>query len=361
MPNEKSTGFRTRLSVEALEAREVPASFGATRGLSIATGDILPSIPGNEYITGTGPGTPGLVRVWDTNGKLRAAFKPFGDFSGGVYVAVGQVNSDNQFELICSTAAGTTGQVKVYEFTGGGRQLLDSFTPFGAFYTGGVQIAAGNVAGGRAQEVIVGQQSGGSTVKVFAFDSTVSQFFQIRSFQAYPAGYTGGVTLASANIDATLDSPSNPYEFNYDEIITGRGAQLPQVRIFDAQLPTVTMRASYMAFDISNPANLVGINVAAGDTDGLRSAQIYVAKMNSATIRFFDGETGAFLGQVTPYPPGFSHTVNMAIANMDDDFLNIYNASNLVVVAGDGAYAQHPLLYPGKLGSPAGLNGSRPA
>ena len=49
----------TRLNVEALEAREVPATFGAGSGCSVAYGDIIPVELDNgqaEYITGTGPG-----------------------------------------------------------------------------------------------------------------------------------------------------------------------------------------------------------------------------------------------------------------------------------------------------------------
>src|SRR5262249_53197748 len=100
MPNEKSPYRSTRLNVEGLEARDVPASFGATRGLSLAVGDVISSNPGDEIITGTGPGRQALVRVWAQSGALLTAFNPFGNFKGGVFVAVGNVNSDNTLELI---------------------------------------------------------------------------------------------------------------------------------------------------------------------------------------------------------------------------------------------------------------------
>src|SRR4051812_8449669 len=80
-----------RLAVESLEDRTTPTFLprpgtpllgvnGApvpTGGLSIAAGNLLPDPtapplpPGlvrNEYVTGTGPGVEGLVRVWQLNG-----------------------------------------------------------------------------------------------------------------------------------------------------------------------------------------------------------------------------------------------------------------------------------------------------
>ena len=264
MPNEKTTRRSTRLNVEALEAREVPATFGAgTRGISVGYGDILPvELDGGaaEYITGTGPGRVALVRVWDSQGALLTQLSPFGEYKGGVFVDTGDVNGDGQLDLIVSTAGKTTGRVQVYSFIDGGPQLLADFTPFGPLYSGPVQIASGDVTGDSAEEIIVAQGNAGGTVKVFEFDTTVSSAFEIRSFQPYGANYTGGVTVASDNIDNTV---------GFAEIITGRAAQLPQVKIFNAQAPTVVQRASYMAFDTRNPVNLRGIDVTAGNTDGI--------------------------------------------------------------------------------------------
>src|SRR6478672_5484121 len=87
-----SFGQSQRLHVEALEAREVPASFGATRGLSIAFADVMPGDFQNEYITGSGPNHKALVRIFNQQGDVeRARFNPFPGFRGGVYVATGDV------------------------------------------------------------------------------------------------------------------------------------------------------------------------------------------------------------------------------------------------------------------------------
>ena len=200
------------------------------------------------------------------------------------------------------------GQVKVYAFRGGGPQLLASFEPFGTLYNGGVQIATGDVTGDRAREIIVGRETNGSTVKVFSFDKTVGQAFEIRSFDAFGPNYTGGVTVAAANVDITQNNmPTDPYDYNYAEIVVGRASQLPEVRVFDAQLPTVTMRSSWMAFNINNPLSRQGVDVAAGSTDGRRGAEIYVGLRHTGTVRIFNGYTSGFLARSTlilPITPG---------------------------------------------------------
>jgi len=366
MPNEKTNQRSTRLNVEALEAREVPATFGAgTRGISIAYGDVLPvELDGGqaEYITGTGPGRAALVRIWDSQGTLLTQLSPFPGYTGGVFVDTGDVNDDGQLDLIVSTAGKTTGRVQVYEFINGGPQLLADFTPFGPLYSGPVQIASGDITGGTAEEIITAQGNGGQTVKAFEFDPTVSSAFEIRSFQPYAASYTGGVTVAAANIDNTD---------GYAEIITGRATQLPQVKIFNAQAPTVVQRASYMAFDTRNPFNLRGIDVTAGNTDGvvvnnmhfLIGAEIYVSLRGADTIRAFRGDTGAIITTIQPsqlYPPSYARSVNFAIgfANSTEEF---NGTGRLIVVGADGPYVQIPIVFPGKARSPAGLNGHFPA
>ena len=366
MPNENAFGRSTRLNVEALEEREVPATFGAGfRGMSVAYGDIIPvQLDGGqaEYITGTGPGKIAEVRVYDNAGNLLSQISPFGGYAGGIFVDTGDVNGDGQLELLVSTAGKTVGRVQVYEFINGGPQLLTDFMPFGPTFGGPVQIASGDVTGGGEEEIIAAQGNKGGTVKVFSFDATVSQAFEIRSFQPYGPNWSRGVTVASDNIQN---------DFSYAEIITGRAAILPQVKIFDAQLPTVTQLASYMAFDLSNPNNFRGIDVAAGSTDGIivnnvlfrQGAEIYVSLRGARTIRVFRGDTGALVTQIGPnklFPSSFASSVNFAVGFPTLGAENTAQG-NLIVVGADGPFRQVPIVFPGAPQKPAGLNGSFPA
>lgn len=367
MPNEKTYKRSTRLSLETLEAREVPTTFGAgARGCSVAYGDIIPVEVDNgvaEYITGTGPGRVAEVRVWDDAGNLLTQLTPFGGYMGGVFLETGDVNGNGQLDLLVSTAGKTQGRVQVYEFIDGGPQLLVEFTPFGPTYTGPVQIAAGDVTGDFAEEIIAAQGNGGGTVKVFQFDTINGGAFEIRSFQPYGAAWTRGVTVASDNIHNT---------FGFDEIITGRAQRFPQVKIFNAENPAVVQMASYMAFDISNPVNLRGIDVTAGSTDGIvvnnivfrTGAEIYVSLRGARTIRAFRGDTGAIITTIGPnrlFPATFARSVNFAVGFPIFDPNEIEARGNLIVVGADGPFLQVPIVFPGAPGSAAGLNGQFPA
>ncbi|MCS7271063.1 MAG: hypothetical protein NZ703_08255, partial [Gemmataceae bacterium] len=274
-----------QLNLECLENRTVPTSFTGTLGWSIAAANMVSDSFGIEYATGNGPGAPGLVQVWDsTRGNLLAAFYPFGpNYRGGVYVATGNITGDpaGVNELIVSTAGGTVGRVKVYAFTDGGLQQLASLVPFGPTYTGGVQIASANVSGGPESELIVGRERGQSTVQVYAYDSLTTNLNLIRQFNAFGTLPTG-VTLAAANIHTTVNSPLDPYNYNYAEVIVGRASGLPEVRIFDVQTPLVRRLGGFMAFDPNNPFNRQGVHLAAGSTDAQRGAEIFVALRNSA-------------------------------------------------------------------------------
>jgi hypothetical protein len=369
-----------------LEDRTVPTYFGASGGESIAIGPVM-SQPGpgpNDVITGTGPGVPGEVRITTGNLRLLQEFYPFGtSFEGGIYVATGDVTGDGTTDLVVSSGAGMSGTVNVYEFINGGMQLVSSFTPFGVNYTSGVNIAVGNVTGdivtntnqGNANQIVVGMAKGGSTVQVYGYDdnSGTPQYDMLSSFVAYGPTYTGGVTLATATIDTQVNTPSSTINHDYASIITGMASGLPEVAIWNAQGPTVLLRAAYMAFNTQIAANHVGINVAAGDTDGQRGAQIYVNAIGTGVIRVFAGQTSAIITTFQTYPPQYATAVNMAVGRIkyfspvfDDMVAPAYYVRDLVVVAAntgtmdplDNSVEQIPVDLPGVEKRPAGLNGS---
>jgi hypothetical protein len=376
----KSNTIRARLGVESLEDRTVPAYFGSSGGYSVAVGDVLSDnaptvVSTNDVITGAGPGLPGIVRIANGSNVMLQYFYPFGTaYKGGIYVATGDIVGDGHVDLICASGGGMVGTVKVYEYINGGMQLIDTVKPFGANYTGGIDVAAGNVTGevvgffnaGAPDQLVFGEANGGSTVKVYGYDNIdpVNKLYQIRSFQAYPASYKGGVTLAVADINTTgLNT--------YSSIITGMATTLPEVEIWNVVNPTPVRQAEYMAFDTTVPAFRTGINVAAGDTTNQQGAQIYVNLRGTGTIRIFDGQTSAILYTFNTYPVGFGNMVNMAIGGVDeyappedDQTTGFDYIRDLVIVSANVpiSLTQYniPIVYQGALfGPPAGENGSR--
>lgn len=368
-----------RLGVELLEAREVPsAAFTGPGGLSIAYGDVVTTTGTEEYITATGPGVPGVVRVFDQTGRQLFSFRPFGNFDGGIYVAAGNVIRPDAninpilpdpIEIVVSTAAGSTGRVRVYTFANGTLQPVADFVPFGPNYTGGVQLAVGNVTGdnsdptARKAEIVVGQQTGGSRVKVYSIDTTnvTPEVFLLREFNAYGPRYRGGITLDCANIHTIPDVPTDPYSYDYQEVITGKASSLPHVKVFDVQTTNIVTLASYMAFDTNFAVNRRGINVYAASTDGIRGAEIYVNPVGTASVRILDGWTSTTIGDFTVANPPGIRNIYLTFGAVTDPLAGDTGIRDLIAVYSIGQYAQIPIIFPGALNSPAGLNGSFPA
>jgi hypothetical protein len=155
-------------------------------------------------------------------------------FTGGVSVAAGDVNGDGASDIITGAGAGGGPHVKAFGFGApapslGARRDLASFYAYDANFTGGVSVASGNIDGLGADEIITGAGAGGGPhVKAFsrATDGTLST---VSSFYAFHHLFTGGVEVGS------MMSPSNP---GFSTVITGAGPEGgPHVRSFDLSNP----------------------------------------------------------------------------------------------------------------------------
>ena len=167
-----------------------PSFFG---GVFVASGDVNGDGLA-DIITGADAGTAGgHVKVFDgrTGAELRSFFA-FPGYSGGVRVGAGDVNDDGFADIIVGTGFGL-GHVKVFD--GANNALLASFFAYGPSFTGGVFVAAGDLNGDGHIEIITGAGINGH---VKAFDG--STLAEVRSFIPFP-GFTGEVHVAGGDID----------------------------------------------------------------------------------------------------------------------------------------------------------------
>ncbi len=140
----------------------------------------------------------GLVEVVDgATLTLLGAFFPLPGFNGGLNVAIGDVNGDGSNDLVLATAFGAS-HVQAFDIATG--TLLANFIAFPGF-TGGLTLAVADVDGVLnanglpTAEIIVGTATGADIVAVF---NAAGQLLD--SFTAYPFPYSGGVNVAAGDI-----------------------------------------------------------------------------------------------------------------------------------------------------------------
>ena len=166
-------------------------------GVFVAAGDVNDDGRA-EIIVGPDIGAPPLVRVFDTKtGKTLKSFLAYSPlFMGGVRVAAGDVNGDGTSDII--TGAGLGGSPHVKAFSGRDLDLLQSFFAYDAAFTGGVYVAAGDVTGDGSADIITGAGAGvGPNVRVF--DGSSPQL--LLSFFAFDASFQGGVRVGAGDVN----------------------------------------------------------------------------------------------------------------------------------------------------------------
>src|SRR5581483_11425065 len=171
------------------------------------------------------------------------------NFTGGVYVAAGDVNGDGFADIICGADAGGGPNVTVFSGKDGSRLL--SFFAYDPNFTGGVRVGAGDTDGDGKADIICGAGAGGGpNITVFSG----ADGHRLLSFFAYEPRFTAGLYVAGGDVNGDGKA----------DIITGAGAGGgPNVAAFNG--PDGSPLTSYFAYD---PGFTGGVRVAAVDRNG---------------------------------------------------------------------------------------------
>ena len=152
----------------------------------------LPSTP--LIFAGSGPGG-GLLRVLQADGTPLVTVAPFGgSFTGGVRVAAGDVNGDGITDVVVAMASGG-GQVRM--FSGADGSPLGDSSPFGTGFTGGVFVATGDVNADGHDDILLGAGTGSGLAKLID-GATLGE---VGPGAPFGSGYTGGVTVAMGDVN----------------------------------------------------------------------------------------------------------------------------------------------------------------
>jgi hypothetical protein len=161
-----------------------------TGGVRVAAGDV--NADGfADIITGAGPGGGPHVRVFSGfDGHQLASFYAYSStFTGGVYVAAGDVNADGFSDIITGSGPGITPEIHVYSGFDG--HMFPPIAPFDtSFSSAGVRVSSAYLDSDFSEEIIASSGSGNTpSVKVFDGDT----FAQSASWSAYAIAFQGGV------------------------------------------------------------------------------------------------------------------------------------------------------------------------
>jgi phospholipase/lecithinase/hemolysin len=281
---------------------------GFLGGITIATGDVNDDGV-DDIMTGAGPGGGPHVKVFDgsTQAELFSFFAYDSAFTGGVNVAVGDVNDDGFADIVTGAGTGGGPHVRVFDgqaLTNGQLVEIASFMAYDQAFSGGVNVAVGDVNGDNVGDIITGAgQGGGPHVRAF----NVTDLADLASFFAYDTAFNGGVLVSSGDVDGD----------GIDEIFTGAGAGGgPHVKVFQAD---GTALRSFFAFD---PAFTGGVRVSVGNVDGDGNADLIAAAGpgGGPHVRAFDGESDAELALAGPngffaFEPDFTGGVFVATSH----------------------------------------------
>jgi uncharacterized repeat protein (TIGR01451 family) len=160
------------------------ASF--TGGVRVASADVNHDyIP--DIITGAGPGGGPNVRAFSgaSYAKIRDFYAYEANFTGGVYVAAGDLDKDGHAEIITGTAARP-----VNVFRGTDSVLVQSFYGYGPTFAGSVRVGIADLGGDGQLDILTGAGPGGGPHAIARQGKTLDI---LTSFYAYDPGFTGGV------------------------------------------------------------------------------------------------------------------------------------------------------------------------
>jgi hypothetical protein len=162
-------------------------------GVRVAAGDVKGDGHA-DIITGAGPGGGPEVRVFDgVDGSILQDYFAYAPtFTGGVYVAAGDVNGDGKADVI--TGAGAGGGPEVRVFSGANGSVLQSCFAYDPRFPGGVRVAYVPNANGQGQIATGAGPGGGPEAELF----NGSSLSVMDAFFAYNSGFPGGLYVGGA-------------------------------------------------------------------------------------------------------------------------------------------------------------------
>ena len=271
--------YHTRRPIDGPTSQFSAFASSFTGGVRVAEADVTGD-GAADVIAGTGPGVEARVIVFNgVTGAVVRDFLPGFAGTGGVFVAAGDVDGDGMPDIIVGDGSGST-EVRV--FSGASGVPVWSLTLGDPAFAGGVRVAAGDIDGDGYADLVVASGPGAeSKARVFGGASRA----ELRTFSPY-GSFTGGVFVAVGDVNGD----------GFSDIVTGADAGGgPHVRVFNG-----ATGVEIYGFFATDPAFTGGVRVAAGDLDGDGKADIVTSFGTGSDLVLVFNAASGFGGDNVP-------------------------------------------------------------
>ncbi len=309
-PSQAGTLTQTA-TITGLDTDPVSTNNTFTQNTTVAA---FPSV----VAVGAGPGLSPEVKVFDAVSQaVKFDFMAFdSSITGGVRVAMGDVNGDGIPDIAVVTGPGSLSRIRLFDGQSG-VQLRDYFVNFNSSpqFTGGLFVAIGDIGNDGFGDIIVGADAGGApTVKVFSgLDHQLSDNNALLEFLAYDSSFTGGVRVGAGDVNGD----------DFTDIITGSGANA-EVKVFNGQ--GGGQLRDFFPYDSSFQG---GVTVAGVKHTSTGKADILTGPDTGSNVKLFSGSDGSVLQNFVAFDASFTGGARVAAVDVNRD-----GQTDLVVGAG---------------------------
>jgi len=325
------TGLVNGTSYVFRVAAVTAAGTGAYSSVSAAVSPRSVFAVGAEIGFGSTP----VVRLVDgsTGGVLAGTLAFESTFRGGARVALGDLDGDGVPEVVAASGPGRAGEIRVFrQQVSGATTTLTEVTaartfPFGTGYTGGVEVAVGDLDGDRREDLVAAMSRGAGTVAAFRSVTVAGidrfEASPYRAFTPFAATFDGGATVAVADV-GTFSAGRLVNAAAADgkvEIVVGSGAGMrPTVRVYDVSAaPRVV--TTILPFPTSRQ---FGVAVTTGhvNNDAIDDIVVSAGRGGGSVVRIYNGRVdqaspellvlaSAFASLARPNAPVFTAPIDL--------------------------------------------------
>lgn len=245
-----------------------------------------------------GPSSTSTVRVVKPmTGEVVTSFDAFEPgYNGGVQAVLGDFEGSGRQLIAAAPGRGRVGEVRFFTTTGTRLTNFDT-TPFGSGWTGGVNLAAGDVDGNGRDDLIAAKATGNGEVRIFRSVAEVDPIENtpFRILRAFGPDFAGGAAVAVADMGTFVNGTviDAGKQDGKVEVLMAAGPTIPPiVRIYDVSHSTPRVVDTIRPF---SPASRGGLAVAAArvNEDGIPDIIVTSGRRGPPVTEIYDGRVAA--------------------------------------------------------------------